>query len=64
MKDKAAAADISHKTQSGLAKGLRWFSDELGKLADSFTPAEKEPADVAAEADAPEEAPAEEESEA
>ena len=52
------------ETQSGLAKGLRWFSDELGKLADSFTPAEKEPADVAAEADAPEEAPAEEESEA
>jgi len=51
FKDKAASADISHKTQSSLAKGLRWFSDELGKLADNFTPtpAEKGPEDVAPE---------------
>ncbi|MFN2221952.1 MAG: hypothetical protein PVJ75_04420 [Chloroflexota bacterium] len=51
FKDKAKSADIGQKTQSSLAKGLRWFSDELGKLADSFTPApaEKEPEDVAAE---------------
>jgi hypothetical protein len=51
IKDKAKSADLGQKTQSSLAKGLRWFSDELGKLADSFTPtpAEKGPEDVATE---------------
>ena len=41
-------AELGKKTQSSLAKGLRWFSDELGKLADSFTAVEKEPEDMAA----------------
>jgi hypothetical protein len=54
FRGKASASDISHKTQSSLAKGLRWFSDELGKLADSFTPAEKGPEDVSGKADAEE----------
>lgn len=30
--------DIGKKTRSGLAGGLRWLSDEMGKLADQFTP--------------------------
>lgn len=54
FRDKAASADISQKTQSSLAKGLRWFSDELGKLADSFTQSEKGPEDIAAEEEAEE----------
>ena len=48
LRDKAASADIGQKTQSSVAKGLRWFSDELGKLADSFTAPEKGPEDVTA----------------
>lgn len=47
LKDKATSADIGQKTQSSLAKGLRWFSDELSKLADNFTQPEKSPEDVA-----------------
>jgi len=52
FKDKAASGDIGQKTQSSLAKGLRWFSDELDKLADSFTPTEKGPEDIGAEEEA------------
>jgi hypothetical protein len=52
FRDKAASADIGQKTQSSLANGLRWFSDELSKLADSFTPSEKGPEDVGAEEEA------------
>ncbi len=53
IKGKAESADIGQKTRSSLAQGLRWFSDELSRVADSFTPPEKEA----------EEAPAEEETE-
>ena len=49
FKEKASSGELGTKTQSSLAKGLRWFSDELSKLADSFTPSEKGPEDVAAE---------------
>jgi len=53
VKEKAESAEIGRKTRSSLVQGLRWFSDELNKMADSFTAPEKEP----------QEAPAEEESE-
>ncbi len=43
IKGKVEQGDVLEKTRSGLAQGLRRFSDELTKLADSFTPAEKEP---------------------
>ena len=49
FKDKADAGEISQKTRSSLAKGLRWFSDELGKVADTFTPPEKGPEDAPAD---------------
>ena len=49
LKDKAESGDIGVKTRSSLAKGLRWFSDELGKVADSFTGPEKGPEDVSAD---------------
>lgn len=52
FKDKAESGDLSQKTRSSLAKGLRWFSDELGKVADTFTPPEKGPDDVAADEEA------------
>lgn len=43
VKTKADASDIAEKTRSGLAHGLKRFSEELSKLADSFTPMEKQP---------------------
>lgn len=42
--------EIAGKARSGLVTGLRWFSDELGKLADQFTTSEsaveKAPEDI------------------
>ena len=54
FKDKAESGDIGMKTRSSLAMGLRWFSDELGKVADSFTAPEKGPEDVSADEEAAE----------
>jgi hypothetical protein len=54
LKDKAESGDIGVKTRSSVAKGLRWFSDELGKVADSFTSPEKDPEDVSADEEAAE----------
>ena len=41
--------DLGKKARSGIVSGLRWFSEELGKLADQFSPssAEKSPEDIA-----------------
>ena len=54
FKEKAESGDIGMKTRSSLAKGLRWFSDELGRVADSFTAPEKGPEDVSADEEAAE----------
>ena len=43
LKDKAGSGDLAEKTRSSLSLGLRRFSEELAKMADSFTPGEKEP---------------------
>lgn len=40
---KIESGEIGQKAQSSVAQGLRWFSEELGKLANQFTPAQKEP---------------------
>lgn len=40
---KVKSADIGQKTQSSFAQGLHWMSVELGKLAEQFTPSEKQP---------------------
>ena len=37
------ASDIGQKTRTGFVEGLKWMSEELGKLADQFTPTEKSP---------------------
>ena len=43
FKSKADSGDLAQKTRSSLSLGLKRFSEELTKMADSFTPGEKEP---------------------
>ena len=38
IKDKLESGKIGQKTRSGVVQGLHWLSEELGKLADQFTP--------------------------
>ncbi len=42
----AEGEEIAQKARSGFAKGLRWFSDELGKLADNITVESDDVADM------------------
>ena len=46
VKSKVDAAEVTDQARVGFAQGLHWFSLELEKLADRFTPAEKSPEDV------------------
>lgn len=46
MKDRAESSDIGLKAREGIIQGLTWLSDEFGKLAEQFSPAEKSPEDV------------------
>lgn len=46
VKDKFESSDVGNKAKSSVVNGLRWLSEELGKLADQFTPTEKSPTDV------------------
>lgn len=43
IKTKVETGEMGQKTRSGLAQGLNWLSEELAKLANQFTPVEKEP---------------------
>jgi soluble cytochrome b562 len=45
LRTKVETADLGTKTRTGIVQGLRWLSEELGKLAEQFTPKEKEPAE-------------------
>lgn len=46
-KDKVQTKEFSRKARSGVVEGLQWLSQELGRLADQFSPpAEKETEDV------------------
>ena len=47
IKTKLETGDLGKKTRDGLVQGLQWLSEELGKLAEQFAPAEKSPEDVA-----------------
>lgn len=40
---KVEKSDIGNKARVSIAQGLHWMSQELGKLATQFTPAEKQP---------------------
>lgn len=46
VKTKVNEAEMGKKAKGSLAKGLGWLSEELGKLADKFTPPEKSPEDI------------------
>lgn len=46
VKTKFESSDVGNKTKSSVVNGLRWLSEELGKLADQFTPNEKSPTDI------------------
>ena len=50
-KARVESSDIGMKARDGMIQGLTWLSEEFGKLAEQFTPAEKSPEDVAAEFD-------------
>lgn len=43
VKTKIESGKLGQKTRGGLVQGLQWLSEELGKLAEQFTPAEKSP---------------------
>ncbi len=45
IKTRVETSDIGHKARQGIVQGLRWLSEELGQLANQFTPPEK-PADA------------------
>lgn len=52
VRDRVSQADVTDKAREGLAQGLHWFSLELEKLANQFTPAqpaEKSPPEEEAE---------------
>ena len=52
FKTKADSGDVVQKTRASLSQGLRWFSEEMARVADSFTPEEKgPPADDVADAE-------------
>lgn len=50
VKSRVESAEWSNKARTGFVQGLQWLSEELGKLAEQFTPKEKQPpADSSAE---------------
>ncbi|MEW5986180.1 MAG: hypothetical protein AB1791_06070 [Chloroflexota bacterium] len=44
LKTKVESGEVARKARVSIAQGLQWFSEELAKLAQQFTPAEKAPA--------------------
>jgi hypothetical protein len=46
VKTRVESGEVAEKTRAGIAQGLGWLSQELAKLADQFSPAEKAPDDV------------------
>ena len=45
FKTRAESTEIPDKTRASIGQGLSWLSEEMAKLADQFTPMEKEPSD-------------------
>lgn len=43
VKTKVESGELGRKAREGLVQGLQWLSEELGKLAEQFTPREKQP---------------------
>ena len=42
VKERVETGEIGRKAQEGMVGGLRWLSTELEKLANQFTPADKD----------------------
>jgi len=49
VKSRVESSDFGEKARKGVAQGLHWMSEELGKLATKFTPPEKPVEDVEVE---------------
>lgn len=41
VREKVQTSDVGNKTRAGVAQGLQALSEQLGKLAERFTPVEK-----------------------
>lgn len=41
LREQVQTGDLSRRARESLVKGMRWLSEEMGKLADQFTPAPK-----------------------
>jgi hypothetical protein len=41
LKTRVESTDIGQRARVGIVQGLRWLSEELGQLANQFTPPEK-----------------------
>lgn len=49
VRSRVESGELSRKARVGIVQGLRWLSEEMERLAEQFTPAEKPPADTDAE---------------
>ena len=47
VRTKVESGEMTRKARSGLVDGLQWLSQELERLADQFSPPEKQPAEEA-----------------
>jgi vacuolar-type H+-ATPase subunit E/Vma4 len=45
VRDEVGSDDLAERAKSSFTKGLRWLSDEMGKLADQFAAKDKDLAD-------------------
>lgn len=43
VKERVGSGEVGQKARSGLVQGLQWLSEELGILAQQFSPVEKSP---------------------
>jgi len=55
VRTKVESGELPAKARGGFGQGLRWLSEELGKLADQVSPVEKAPTEPMPEAPAAEE---------
>lgn len=49
VRTRVESGEVTRKARSGLVEGLQWLSQELARLAEQFSPPEKEPESVAPE---------------
>lgn len=49
VRTRVESGEVTRKARGGLVEGLQWLSQELARLAEQFSPPEKEPEPVAPE---------------